>query len=342
MSNIIAAGVAFLLSAVMIRTVLLTPRVRERVLSAPVSDRWHTSPTPSFGGVPMFIAVVIAVVASGALGDRKVQALLVGAAVLFVVGIVDDLRNISSNTKLAGQVIGALAVLAIAAESLDLTPLFALSTLVLVVLIANSVNLLDNMDGLAGSTSVVSLMILLPVLLRGGEEGLGLMTAAVVGSVLGFLMFNLSPARVFMGDAGSLWLGLVVAATAAFADYGARSLTALVIITILAVLVIDTGVVIISRLRNGFSITRGGLDHVSHRLVSLGLSERQAVWVLALAAAFCGAVALAEVFLSTTAWLMTVGALWTGLVIVAAALLRVPVYQAGVSPSSALSRDELG
>ena len=323
-------SLAFVVSAVLIRFVLLSPMVRERIVAAPVAHRWHETPTPSFAGIPMFIAVVAAVVVGGGLDEPIAVALLVGAGVLFLTGLIDDIADIKPLTKLAGQATGAVAAVAIAAPPLELTLFQALLTVGWIVLIANSVNLLDNMDGLAGGTSRASLLVVLPVVVTAGLDGLALVVVAVAGATAGFLVFNVNPAKVFMGDTGSLWLGLVLASTVAFTGLAELRMTPLVAVTILAVPLVDTASVIYARIKNGRSIMIGGRDHLSHRLVRLGLSEKKAVLVLNLAAAACGAIGVSTVLLPTFIWVLAVLTVWIGLVAVVSRLLRVPVYQEAV------------
>jgi UDP-GlcNAc:undecaprenyl-phosphate GlcNAc-1-phosphate transferase len=324
---IVFSGVlAFLLSAGLIRIALTSPRIRDRAVADPVADRWHTAPTPSFGGVPMFIAFAAAALILGGLENPLPRAILAGATVVFVVGFLDDLKTVSPAAKLTGQIAGALAVIFTASGEFD-TLIGAAAVVLWIVLMSNSVNLLDNMDGLAGSTTTASIIVILPLMISADQDGLALTAGAALGAVMGFLLFNWSPARVFMGDAGSLWLGLVVASIVALTDYGERRFAPLIAVTILAVPLLDTATVVISRLRNGFSIMRGGSDHLSHRLVRQGLSDRLAVIVLTAVAAVSGVIAVAEPVLSTPTWLLTVGVLWAGLISLGIALLRVPVYQ---------------
>ena len=330
MQLILAAGLAFVVSAVLIRFVLLSPSVRERIVAAPVAHRWHDTPTPSFAGIPMFIAVVVAVFVGGGLGEPVANALVVGAGVLFVTGLVDDIADIRPLTKLAGQTTGAVAAVAIAAPPLGLTLFQSLVTVAWIILIANSVNLLDNMDGLAGGTSLVSLLVILPVVIVAGLDSLAIVVVAVAGATAGFLLFNVNPAKVFMGDTGSLWLGLVLASTVAFTGLAELRMTPLVAATILAVPLVDTASVIYARTRSGRSIMTGGRDHLSHRLVRLGLSEKKAVLVLNLAALACGAIGVSTVLLPTFVWVLAVIAVWVGLVAAAGRLLRIPVYQEAV------------
>lgn len=275
----------------------------------------------------MFLAFAISVSVIGGLQSRVVQGLLLGAGVLMVVGLIDDLMDISPPAKVAGQLAGAVAVVGLASPFIDLPLILTVASVPWMVLIANSVNLLDNMDGLAGGTSVASLVVVLPVVMVAGQDGLALVGATAAGAVLGFLVYNIHPARVFMGDAGSLWLGLVLGALVAFADYGGGEFSPLVVVTMLAVPLLDTATVVFSRLREGSSIMRGGRDHLSHRLVRLGLSDKQAVGLLSGAALLCGLAAISGSFLPTSVWLIAVALVWGALVVLAATLLRVPMYQ---------------
>lgn len=322
-----AGGVAFLLSTALTRAVLLHPNLSNRFIVPPATDRWHTMPTPSFGGVPMFIAFVFTLVVSDGLGDSVARSMLVGAGIVFAAGLADDLLDTSPSYKLIAQFAGALTLTLMAQGVHQLSLPHLVLAVLLIVLISNSVNLLDNMDGLAGSTTLVSLVIVLPLVASAGQDGLALVSAVTAASVFGFLLFNVSPAKVFMGDAGSLWLGLIVAGTVALADYGDRRLVPIVAMTILAIPLIDTGTVILSRLRHGLSIMRGGRDHLSHRLARLGLTDKQTVGVMTAAAAICGLTALGEPFLSTPIWLGAIVVLWVCLAGLVTASLRIPVYQ---------------
>jgi UDP-GlcNAc:undecaprenyl-phosphate GlcNAc-1-phosphate transferase len=322
-----AVILAAFVCAGLIRIALASPRIRNKAVANPVSDRWHITPTPSFGGVPMFVAFVATTLVLGGLNDAVTRALLLGAAAVFVVGFVDDLKGVSPSLKLAGQIAGALAVMLTVSSDRSESVVAVGVAVLWIVLISNSVNLVDNMDGLAAGTATASLIVILPVVVGADQEGLSLVTGAVLGAVLGFLLFNRSPARVFMGDAGSLWLGLVIASIVALADYGDRRSAPLVAVTIMAVPLLDTATVVISRLRNGFSIMRGGSDHLSHRLAKRGLSDSQSVGVLTALAAVSGLVAIAEPVLSTPGWFALVGVTWAGLIACASALLRVAVYQ---------------
>lgn len=324
--DLVAAGVlALLLSSVLIRGVILSPTVRQRLLAAPVDNRWHTRPTPSLGGVPMYVAVAVSVLFAGGWGDSVAVGLLAGATVLVVVGVLDDLRDVSPALKLTGQAVAASLVVLIAGGEIHVV--LALLAVPWIVLMANSVNLLDNMDGLAAGTSTATLVVLLPLIVVNGQSGLALVATATIGALIGFLFFNWSPAKLFMGDSGSMWLGMILASAVVLIDYGDRRFAPLAALTILAIPILDTSVVVVSRLTNGRSIFRGGRDHVSHRLVSRGMTDARAVITLTVGSLLCGLVGIAEPLLPTVAWLSLIALLWGTLGAAAFAMLRLPVYE---------------
>lgn len=335
MELLAVGGLAMLLSAGLIKLVFLSPEISARLTHSPTANRWHSRPTPSLGGVPMFIAVAVSVLAAGGWSHTSVRGLLAGAAILTLVGVIDDTRDIRPIAKLAGQTTAALVFVAFADGGMTLV--VAVLVVPWIILIANSVNLLDNMDGLAAGTSAGTLLVLLPVLLAAEQTDLTLFVVATVGAIFGFLVFNWNPARIFMGDAGSLWLGMVLAATLVLVDYGQRPMVPLVIVTILAVPLLDTSIVIISRLGNGRSIMQGGRDHVSHRLVRRGLSDARAVQVLIVVSVLCALVGLAGGAVPTAYWLVMEGVLWAGLMAAAVLLLRQPVYGASKSNEAIVS-----
>ncbi len=161
--------------------------------------------------------------------------------------------------------------------------------------ITNAFNLLDNMDGLAGGIGAVAAGFFLLLAALNGQVLVGSLAAAVLGACLGFLLYNFNPASIFLGDSGSLFLGFLMAAVGIklrFPD-NIPQVTWLVPILVLGIPVLDTTLICVSRARRGMNpLTSPGKDHISHRLVALGLSQRQAVLALYLAAVVLGRVAL--------------------------------------------------
>ena len=301
----------------------------------PRSDRWHHEPTPSFGGVAMAGAsLVVALVALAAWGApiawHQVVLVLSASFVLFVVGFFDDRLQLTALTKLvATLVVGSFLLYGLVVGGGSAVPWW--QTIILVVWYAGLVhafNLLDNMDGLAGGVALVATFGL--TVLFGGLLGQDfvMVLMAVAGAIGGFLVWNVRPARLFMGDCGSLFLGSLLAGTSL--AILVRPGAALVIDgfslgLVFAVPLLDTSFVLVLRRLAGRDATRGGTDHVSHRLVSLGLTERMAVAILY-------AVAVAG---SVTAWLVHANGLarvsLAALFVVAVALFgvylaRVPAY----------------
>jgi UDP-GlcNAc:undecaprenyl-phosphate GlcNAc-1-phosphate transferase len=167
--------------------------------------------------------------------------------------------------------------------------------------ICNAMNLLDNMDGLSAGVASIACAFFTLLALSQGQIWVSIVAAVLMGATLGFLRFNWNPATIFMGDAGSLLLGFLLAVLALKMRFPTSDpqRTWLIPLLILAVPIFDTTVVTISRLGRGVPITSGGRDHVSHRLVRLGLSVRQAVATIYLVAALCGAAAVAILLLPT-------------------------------------------
>ena len=277
-------------------------------------DRWHQRPTPAIGGVAIYagfgvalgVGYVLAPAAVDPLGTRAANALLPGSprdgllaagTLIFLVGLVDDLVALKPIQKLAGQM-GAAAVLVLAGIGVWATGIYVVDVTLSIlwfVAIANAMNLLDNMDGLAAGTAAIAAGYLSLLFLLEGQTGLLLLSLALGGSLLGFLAHNYPPARIFMGDSGSLFLGLFLAGLSLSPGEGlSRSLFAVVAVPalILSIPILDTTLVTVGRVLEGRPIAEGGKDHTSHRLVALGMPEERALWVLWGLALLGGAVAL--------------------------------------------------
>ncbi|MES3628579.1 MAG: hypothetical protein PPP56_00265 [Longimonas sp.] len=297
-----AAGIAFF------ATLLATPLViraarRMGWVGQPREDRWHATPTALMGGIALVSAAFIGALVSGSIAT--LPAVWAGGALLFAVGMYDDLNGISPAGKLIAQ-IAATALLMMDGYLFGSGWHWAIAgplTLLWVVGITNAINLLDNMDGLASGIAGIAAVVLLAV---GGVTGVPVVVsamAAVAGAAFGFLVFNFKPARIFMGDCGSLFLGFMLAAGALVvqseAPVNAPVAVALLPLAVLAVPILDTTLVTLVRKWVGRPVSQGGRDHTSHRLVFLGLSEAQAVLTLYAISGVGGALALAVLFIDT-------------------------------------------
>lgn len=295
-ASLLAVALSFALA------VTLTPVVRAAArrcgaVARPREDRWHKRPTALLGGVAIFPAVAIPYLLLLP-HSPQAWAVLAACTLMWLLGLVDDLYRLRPAQKLLGQVLGA-AVVVYNDLQLPWTP-YPLANTALTVFwlvgITNALNLLDNMDGLAGGVGAIIALFLGVNFLANGqpaEAALLLVFAAALG---GFLVYNANPATIFMGDCGSLFLGIFLAgmALAGVSGSGSRGLVSVLAVPVLTLLIpiFDTTLVTILRKRAGRAVSQGGRDHTSHRLVALGLSERHAVWLLYGLAALSGVLAL--------------------------------------------------
>lgn len=316
---------------------LLTPLVirfahKMNWVARPSADRWHSEPTALMGGIAIFAAAALAVL----VGEREAALLPVygGAALLFVAGLVDDLRGLRPVAKLGAQVAATLLLLYAGYAFGRGGPFWAAIplTFLWVIGITNAVNLLDNMDGLAAGIAAIAAVALAVFAGFTGQDvvGVGAMLA-VAGAAGGFLAYNFKPARIFMGDCGSLFLGYTIAAFALIIQGQVAGRTGLTIylvsLAVLAVPIFDTTLVTFSRTLLGRPVSQGGRDHSSHRLVFLGLSERNAVLTLYGISAVFGALALTFHFAAVKLFLALAVFLLIGLGVLGLHLMRADVYR---------------
>lgn len=291
-----------LLSA-MIIAMLATPVARAvafriGMVDHPAPRKLHTRPMPLLGGAALYLAVLIALLV---LEDRynlpQLAGILVGATAISFLGIWDDRWGLRPLIKLAGQTVVAGVVMA-AGVTVSLFPwpiLNALITLLWLVGITNAFNLIDNMDGLSGGIGAVSAAFFLLLAALNGQYLVGTLSAAVLGACIGFLRYNFNPASIFMGDAGSLFLGFLMAVLGVKLRFpnNVAFVTWMVPVLVLGIPIFDTVLVVLSRLRRGLNpLTTPGKDHLSHRLVRAGMTHREAVLTLYLAQAALGALAM--------------------------------------------------
>jgi UDP-N-acetylmuramyl pentapeptide phosphotransferase/UDP-N-acetylglucosamine-1-phosphate transferase len=282
-----AAGLSLVLTELLRRVAL-----RYGLTDRPAAHKSHARPTPYLGGVALAFSTLVPAAVVGYATAWRLPTLVLALAgtAVSVIGLVDDVTPLGPGTRLALEALAA-ALVVMAGNRLDVTGavwLDATLTATWIVVLTNSFNLLDNMDAAAASIAGVTAATLGVAALLGGQPGLAALLLCLAASCAGFLAHNRPPARIFMGDAGSLFIGFVVAASAvAVVPRGlVPSATGLLLVTFVAV--VDTSLVVISRRRGGRSMFSGGTDHVSHRLRHLGLSAGPVAGVLALAAALTG------------------------------------------------------
>lgn len=311
-------------------TVLVTPLVRvfARSIGAvkvPGERHIHSVPTPELGGLAMVAGLIAAYAVAARLPTfdelfrttSEPEAILLAALMIVFVGVVDDTRQLGPAVKLAGQIMAAGTLVlfgvtlrfvyipfgggsAFGGSTVSLSPdVAALVTIIAVVAMINAVNLVDGLDGLAAGIVAIAAMALFAyaelrpdsqIPIPSDVPAAGLVLAAVVGMCLGFLVYNFNPASIFMGDTGSMLLGLLMGAAGISAigntlqptstDFFAASVPALIPVLVLAVPFLDTSLAIVRRLASGQSISSPDKKHLHHRLVDFGHSVRRAVLVM--------------------------------------------------------------
>ncbi len=269
------------------------------VVDQPSARKVHTRPVPLLGGVAIFGAVMLALVFLGEKRnfDQFVSILLAASLVSFL-GLWDDRWGLGAAPKLIGQFVAALLLVVSGIHvALPYTPAWAdvIITVLWLVGVTNAFNLLDNMDGLSGGIAAIAATFFVLMSAFSGQYLVGALSAAVLGACIGFLVYNYNPASIFMGDSGSLFLGFLLAAIGIklrFPD-NVTFVTWMIPVLVLGLPLFDTALVIISRLRRGLNpLTTPGKDHVSHRLVAMNMTQREAVLTLYLIGGILGVIAI--------------------------------------------------
>ena len=301
----LAAIAALAVSYTVIWAALRSPVLR-RLSAAPSADRWHERETPLVGGLGIFAGLlaggVVALAAGAVESSPEFWGVLGGCALLFLVGVVDDLYALPAWAKLGAQ-IGAAAIALASGLTVELVGSDWIAVplgVIWLVGMTNAFNLLDNMDGLAATlATIAAAFFAVDAVTQHPSHVVLVLALALAVACLGFLPFNLRPrgsASVFMGDSGSQLLGFTLASLGLAASWkvaGTTVATLVLPILVLAVPILDTTLVTVVRLLDGRPIYRGGRDHTSHRLVYHGLSERHAVVLLAIISAALGTTSLA-------------------------------------------------
>lgn len=278
--------------------------VRLKMVAKPREDRWHPNPTPLMGGAAIGMAVWAVFLGAWALGLiekdlGKIFGLMSLTFLLGLVGMADDKKPLAPQTKLLVQIVLASLVVFLGYEIQWFVSKTAnrFWSILWVVAITNAFNLLDNMDGLSAGVAAIACVFLMLVEALSGRplQPIHLVLMGLLGALLGFLIYNFHPASIFMGDCGSLPVGFFLAAATTqshMAQQGPLVPILAVPVFIFCLPLFDMGFVSVMRTLFGRSISTGGRDHTSHRLVAIGLSERNAVLFLYGFSAIGGVLAL--------------------------------------------------
>jgi UDP-GlcNAc:undecaprenyl-phosphate GlcNAc-1-phosphate transferase len=310
--------------------------VRWGAIDRPSDRKVHPQPTPTLGGLALWLAVLVGLGVAWLIPSFRELfqvslepvGAIVGGAVIVVLGAYDDVRGMSAPAKVAGQVLAAGLLIAIFGVQLfyfwlpgvgilSLSPDVAVpATLLWFLLMINAVNLIDGLDGLAAGVVAIAAAAFFTYAFRtGGPIYVGpspasLLSAVVAGAAVGFLPYNYHPARIFMGDSGSMLLGLLLASATisgvgrtlapTTADLAALAIPVLIPLLVLAVPFTDVILAIIRRLRRGRPVYAPDKEHIHHRLLEIGHSHRAAVLLMYLWSALLASAALAITFIRST------------------------------------------
>lgn len=273
--------------------------------------RVHDHPIPRMGGMAIFLGFLISVVLFVDV-TKQVQGILIGSVIIVATGAVDDIVSLKYWIKLLAQIVAAVVAVMhgvvidilmnpnIFSEnpSLLLGVLAAPITVIWIVGITNSVNLIDGLDGLACGVSTISSITMLVVALMVAEDNVALILAALAGACIGFIPYNFNPAKIFMGDTGALLLGYVLSTVSVMGMFKFYAIVTFVVpVLALALPLFDTLFAIIRRLLKGQNPMTPDRGHLHHRLIDMGLSQKQAVAVLYALSAMLG---LTAVVISTS------------------------------------------
>jgi UDP-GlcNAc:undecaprenyl-phosphate GlcNAc-1-phosphate transferase len=306
------------LAGLVITPLVIRGAVARELYDTPDTRRLHTQPIPRLGGIVIYVATVLGLVTAYFLGvvggeasperQRFFTGVLLGGTVLFAAGLVDDLRGLRPLTKLAAQCVAAVIVylyglqiqvvtLGPPSEALSLGWLALPLTVLWIVGVTNAFNVVDNMDGLATGLALVALATVAAAALVLGNSDVALVCLALTGALLGFLPYNFNPARIFLGDSGSLFVGFMLAVLSV---HGALKSATAVLVAVpffaLAVPLFDLSLSIVRRWLRGVPIFVGDTRHISHRLLAIGFTQRRVVTVLSLVAGAFGLLGLLLAF----------------------------------------------
>lgn len=290
-----------------VASLALTPFViklahRIGAIDVPKDDRRvHKSPVPRLGGLAIYVSFLIGMLLFADMESRKMFGFILGSAIIVGTGIIDDMKPLSAKVKLLLQILAASIIYFFGFRILFFTNIFhpdqmvALRflaypiTIFWIVGVTNTINLIDGLDGLAAGVSAIIAITLAYLTLTFNRLDIFLISILLIGSLLGFIPYNFNPAKIFMGDTGSLFLGFTLAAISV--DGVLKTVSAIAIFLPLLVLglpLFDTSFAMLRRLLEGRPIMSPDKGHLHHRLLELGMKQKKAVLVLYSATSMLG------------------------------------------------------
>ena len=305
----------------LIVTYVCTPLVRTLAvkigaIDAPDARKVHQVSIPRLGGLAIYIGYMVSLLYS-VKDISSVKGLLIGSVILVAVGIWDDVKQIGPKTKLLGQIVAALMLpifdnaihfISIGDHMLYLEYLSIPLTVFWIVGFTNIVNLIDGLDGLAAGISLIACIAIYIVTLQMGQVDLACITLALAGAACGFLRYNFNPAKIFMGDTGSMLLGYTMAAISVMGSVKTAATVGLVVpVIVLGLPILDTLFAIVRRRINGRPVFQPDKGHLHHRLLAMGLTQKQAVLLMYAITAVLGCVSIVAAKANFTIGLLLVG-----------------------------------
>ena len=308
---------AFLIAVVV--ALAITPGViflaaKTGAMDAPDARKVHKKPIPRIGGLGIYAAFMVSMLTVMAFTDlsadvfHELVGLMVSGTMIVILGLIDDYTNLPAKVKLAGQIAAACVLVAFDVridfisdpfgDFLYLEVFAIPATIFWIVGLTNTVNLIDGLDGLAAGVATIAAVTIFLVALQQDFLLVAVLTAALAGAAIGFLYYNFNPARIFMGDTGSMFLGFMLAGISIIGAVKSAATIALIVpILALGLPILDTTFAIVRRYRGGVPIFKPDKGHLHHRLLDLGFTQRQAVLLMYVISALLGlsAVALTEV-----------------------------------------------
>lgn len=297
--------IAFTISLLV--ALLTTPFVRVlavkfRIVDRPDNRKIHTTETPYLGGVAIFIGVMTTYLIFWPAHDHKI-AIIVGGVIMLVTGFLDDKFNLKPVAKLLGQFLAATVIISsdLLIDKINipffgeiyLQNLSVIVTLIWIIAVANAINLIDGLDGLAGGVTTIALLSIFAMAMMDQNYVVAFLCIIVIGSNMGFLYHNFYPAKIYMGDSGSLFLGYMIAVISMLGLFKNVALFSFIIpLLVIAVPILDTLFAIIRRARSGESVMIADRKHIHYQLLNAGLSHRGAVMVIYVFSALFGIIAV--------------------------------------------------
>ena len=308
---------------------VLTPAViafarRTGALDQPDARKVHARPIPRIGGIGIYAAFMVSILVQLVFVELTPEfmmsliGLMVGGTIIVAIGIIDDYCDLPAKVKLLGQILAAVVLVVGFDVRIDFITdplgdfiyleLFAIpATIFWIVGLTNTVNLIDGLDGLAAGVSSIAAITIFLVAMEEGIPFVAMVTAALAGAAVGFLYYNFNPARIFMGDTGSMFLGFMLAGISVVGAVKSAATIALIVpILALGLPILDTTFAIVRRMRNHRPIFKPDKGHLHHRLLAHGFTQKQAVLLMYVVSALFGLCALALTAVSMQAAILII------------------------------------